>query len=74
MRADFSRFFFHQEDVEVNTCHRRAGKDRGMIPMQAQPLSRDRAAGTCSQPSFLLSATFPVALLRPWTKQRGLQP
>lgn len=70
----FFPIYFHQEDVEVNTCHRRAGKDQGMIPVQAQPLGRDRAAGTCSQPSFLLSATFPVALLHPWTEQRALQP
>lgn len=44
-----------------------------MIPVQAQPLTRDRATGTCSQQSFLLFATFPVALLQPWTKKHVLQ-
>lgn len=28
--------FFHQEGVEVNTCHRRAGKDQGVIPVQGE--------------------------------------
>lgn len=32
----FFPIFFHQEDVEVNTCHGRAGKDRGMIPVQGE--------------------------------------
>lgn len=36
MRVYFSLFFSHQEDVEVNTCRLRAGKDQGMIPVQGE--------------------------------------
>lgn len=36
MRVYFSLFFFHQEDVEVNTCRRRAGEDQGTIPVQGE--------------------------------------
>lgn len=81
-------FFFHQEDVEVNTCHCRAGKDQGITPWHAQGRSKAQPLtgaqhlrlhvhtelqGPHSQQSFLLSATLPVYLLHTWTKQRDLQ-